>query len=88
MQIILITFGFLMFAAGVYFFRMPNNFIVGGTTGLAIILAKIFPYITKGQFVTIINIICAVAGLIFLGKKFIWKTVFLFNSVFYNNNGI
>ena len=75
-QMMLLTFGSVMFAAGIYFFRMPNNFVVGGTTGLAIILSKLFPYITKGQFVTVINVICAIAGLIFLGKNFSWKTVY------------
>lgn len=44
LEITLLTFGSIMFAAGIYFFRMPNNFVVGGTTGLAIIFAKIFPY--------------------------------------------
>ena len=75
-QIILLTFGSVMFAAGIYFFRMPNNFVVGGASGLAIILSKLFRYITKGQFVTMINIICVIVGLIFLGKKFSWKTVY------------
>lgn len=65
-----------MLAAGIYFFRMPNNFVVGGAFGLAIIFSKLFPYITKGQFVTIISIICAVAGLIFWGKSFRWKIVY------------
>ena len=75
-QIFLLTFGSVMFAAGIYFFRMPNNFVVGGASGLAIIFSKIFPYITKGQFVTIINVICVIVGLIFLGKSFSWKTVY------------
>ncbi|MBQ3426143.1 MAG: YitT family protein [Clostridia bacterium] len=76
LQIILLTLGSIMFAGGIYFFRMPNNFVVGGASGLAIIFSKLFPYITKGQFVTIINIICAIAGFIFLGKSFSWKTFY------------
>ena len=75
-QIILLTFGSVMFAAGIYFFRMPNNFVVGGASGLAIILSKLFESITKGWFVTIINTICIIAGWIFLGKSFSWKTVY------------
>lgn len=76
LQILLLTLGSVMFAAGIYFFRMPNNFVVGGASGLAIIFSKLFPYITKGQFVTIINMICVIAGLIFLGKSFSWKTIY------------
>ena len=75
-QIVLLTFGSVMFAAGIYFFRMPNNFVVGGASGLAIILSKLFESITKGWFVTIINTICIIAGWIFLGKSFSWKTVY------------
>ena len=74
--IFLLTFGSVMFAAGIYFFRMPNNFVVGGASGLAIILSKLFESITKGWFVTIINTICIIAGWIFLGKSFSWKTVY------------
>lgn len=75
-QVTLLTIGSLMFAAGIYFFRMPNNFIVGGASGLAIILSRLFPYISKGEYVTVINIICIIAGLAVLGKGFSWKTIY------------
>lgn len=75
-QMLLLTFGSVMFAAGIYFFRMPNNFVVGGASGLAIIFSQLFRFLTKGQFVTIINVVCIIAGLVFLGKRFSWKTVY------------
>lgn len=75
-EVLLLTLGSIVFAAGIYFFRMPNNFVVGGASGLAIIFSKIFPNITKGEFVSGINLICIIVGLVFLGKNFSWKTIY------------
>ena len=75
-EIILLTLGSIMFATGIYFFRMPNNFVVGGASGLGIILSKIIPAVSKSEFVSLINIACVIFGIIFLGKKFSWKTVY------------
>lgn len=36
---ILLTFGVLLTAVGVYFFKFPNNFSTGGVSGLSLILA-------------------------------------------------
>lgn len=37
---IVLNLGTLILAAGVYFFKAPNNFATGGVSGLSIILAK------------------------------------------------
>ena len=75
-QIIQLTIGSILFALGIYFFRMPNNFVVGGASGLAIIFSKLLPFVSKGTFVTLINIVCSVAGILLLGKEFSWKTLY------------
>lgn len=71
-----LTTGSIIFALGIYFFRSPNNFIVGGASGLSIILAELFSFITMGQFATIINLICTMIGIFVLGKTFSWKTIY------------
>lgn len=76
LDLLYLTIGSFIFAVGIYFFRMPNNFIVGGASGLSIIMAKIFPIFTTGQFVMIINLFCAITGVLVLGKIFSWKTVY------------
>ena len=76
MSLLFLTFGSVIFAVGIHFFRVPNSFVVGGASGLSIIFAKLLPGITVGQFVTIINGICIVFGLIALGKAFSWKTMY------------
>lgn len=75
-QFLYLNIGTILFALGIYFFRMPNSFIVGGASGLSIILSKMLPCLTTGQFVTIINLICILAGLIALGKAFSWRTIY------------
>ena len=71
-----LTIGSIIFAVGIYFFRTPNSFIVGGASGLSIILAEIFSCFTMGQFVTVINLMCAMIGVLVLGKTFSWKTIY------------
>lgn len=75
-QFLYLNIGTLLFALGIYFFRMPNSFIVGGASGLSILLSEMVPCLTTGQFVTIINLICILAGLVALGKTFSWRTIY------------
>ena len=71
-----LTLGSIIFSVGIYFFRTPNNFIVGGASGLSIILAEMFSGLTMGQFATAINLFCIIIGLLVLGKTFSWKTIY------------
>ena len=74
---LLITAGVLLVVAGVYFFKFPNNFSIGGVTGIAIILSKLFgDSISSGTIVLVINIILLAVGYIFLGKSFGTRTVY------------
>lgn len=81
-EIALLTLGSFMFAIGIYYFRMPNNFVVGGASGLGIIFSKMFPTVTKSEFVTAINVACVILGVIFLERSFSWKTIYC--SVIYS----
>lgn len=73
----LITLGVLLVVFGVYFFKFPNNFSIGGVTGIAIILSNLFgPAISSGTIVLIINVILLVIGYFFLGKSFGNRTVY------------
>ena len=70
-----ITLSIFIMAIGVYFFKFPNNFVFGGVTGLAVVIARITP-ISAGTFTFIANIILLFIGLIFLGKSFAIKTTY------------
>ncbi len=74
---LLITAGVMLVVIGVYFFKFPNNFSIGGVTGIAIILSKLIPgSISSGTIVLIINCILLVIGYLFLGKSFGNRTVY------------
>lgn len=76
-EYLLITLGVELVVIGVYFFKFPNNFSIGGVTGLAILLSNILgPAISSGMLVLIINLILLLAGYIVLGKSFGNRTAY------------
>ncbi|MGI6117629.1 MAG: YitT family protein [Bilifractor sp.] len=72
-SVLYISFSILIMAVGIYFFKFPNNFVFGGITGLAVLIAKVTP-LTASVFTLIANGILLVIGWIFLGKNFAIKT--------------
>ena len=76
-EYLLITGGVLLVVIGVYFFKFPNNFSIGGVTGIAIIVSKFFgDTISSGTIVLIINLILLGIGYAFLGKSFGNRTAY------------
>ena len=71
-----ITFGALIMAVGMHFFRFPNNFSFGGVSGLAVELAHFFPAIPKSLFMTAMDVILILIGVIVLGKSFGLRTAY------------
>ena len=72
----LMTLGTLILAAGIYFFKYPNNFAMGGVSGLSVVLGSVIPFITPAQIVTALNILYLLIGFIFLGRKIGIRTVY------------
>lgn len=72
---LLMNVGTLCLAAGVYFFKAPNNFATGGVSGISIILANYVP-LRQSDLVMIINAALIVAGFIFLGKGCTVRTIY------------
>lgn len=76
-EYLLITLGVLLVVAGVYFFKFPNNFTIGGVTGIAIILSPIFgDTVSSGMIVLVVNLILLGVGYLFLGKSFGNRTAY------------
>ncbi len=61
--------GILLMAVGIYFFKAPNGFATGGVSGVAIILANIFPVLTQSVYMMIINVLLLIVGVIVLGRE-------------------
>ena len=71
---LLLLLGTALTAAGVYFFKFPNNFSTGGVSGISVILGHYFPDATPGDFVMGINMALLVLGFLVFGKGFGIKT--------------
>ena len=55
-------------------FVIPHDIIMGGTTGIGIVLGRVLP-VETAVIVLILNVILLLAGLFVLGKKFFLTTV-------------
>ncbi|MGI6279009.1 MAG: YitT family protein [Acutalibacteraceae bacterium] len=72
----IITFGALLVAFGVYFFKFPNHFCTGGVSGISIILGSLFNRLSAGSLVLIINVLLLLVGYTLIGKEFGIKTTY------------
>jgi uncharacterized membrane-anchored protein YitT (DUF2179 family) len=72
---VVVNIGTLLLAAGVYFFKAPNNFATGGVSGLAIILQNFIP-LNQSYIMLIINSLLLIIGFIVLGKECTAKTIY------------
>ena len=77
-EFLLITLGTVLVSAGVYFFKFPNHFSMGGVSGLAVLLGELFPHawLTPSVFNTLINLLFLVLGFLLLDKGFGFRTVY------------
>ena len=72
---IFMTLGCFLLAVGVYFFKIQNNFVTGGVTGLGVMLAAITP-VSAGIWIWLLNIALLIIGFGMLGKETGFKTVY------------
>ena len=73
----LLSIGTIIVTAGLYIFAIPNSFVMGGVTGISIIVAPLLPtWLTPATLVLILNVILLLVGFAFLGKDFGFKTVY------------
>ena len=56
-------------------FIIPHDIIMGGTTGIGIVLNKLWPALDVSVYVFIMNMILLFLGLLVLGKKFFVTTI-------------
>ena len=68
--------GLFLTALGIELFKTPNNFAFGGTSGLSIILATLFPRWNLSAFMWVVNLALVVLGFALLGRKSMGWTVY------------
>lgn len=66
----IVNVGALLSAVGVYFFKFPNHFSTGGTSGVSVILSELLPDYSPATLMMIINILLLIVGFIFIGRSF------------------
>ena len=70
------SLGTALVSAGVYFFKFPNHFSMGGVSGLAILLGQLIPSLSPSFFNSVINIAFLFLGFAVLNKGFGFRTVY------------
>ena len=73
---LILNLGLILTALGISIFKTPNHFAIGGTSGLAILLAGLFPHLDVSGAMAIINLALVVLGFAFLGRGFAGATVY------------
>ena len=75
---LLMTLGTVLVSIGVYFFKFPNHFSMGGVSGLAVILAPLspWPWLSASTLNGIINILFLFLGFAMLNRGFGLRTVY------------
>lgn len=68
--------GLVLMAVGIHFFKSPNHFALGGTSGLSILATGLVPSLNVGPFMFIVNGILVVLGLCMLGKSVMGVTMY------------
>lgn len=67
-NVLFMSLGCLLMAAGVYFFKIPNGFVTGGIAGIGTLLGKITP-VSPASWIWILNIFLMLLGFLILGKE-------------------
>jgi uncharacterized membrane-anchored protein YitT (DUF2179 family) len=70
----IILLGSLLYAAGTVLFIFPNSLLLGGISGVSVILNKFLPF-SPGTLLTVINATLIVVAFIVLGRDMAIKTL-------------
>ncbi len=70
------TLGSLLVSVGVGLFEIPNNFVTGGASSVALLIAKYLTFLSPNAWIVIINVILLALGFLILGRGTGAKTVY------------
>lgn len=73
---LMLNLGLIFTAVGIAIFKGPNQFAFGGTSGVSVVLATLFPSLNVGGFMWIVNLVLVVLGLFSLGIKSMGWTIY------------
>ena len=73
---LLLNAGLFLTALGIQLFKTPNHFAFGGTSGLSIVLTRVFPNLPVSAFMWILNVALVILGFFFLGVRSMGWTIY------------
>ena len=73
---LLLNLGLICTAVGIAIFKGPNQFAFGGTSGVSVVLAQLFPNWNVGSFMWVVNLLLVVVGFFALGFRSMGWTVY------------
>ncbi len=75
-ELLIMTVAMFVASIAVHFFLVPSKLIVGSITGLSMVFSQVFPVMSLGTYIFVINAILIVLSFILLGNEFGAKTVY------------
>lgn len=75
-EYLIMTAATFIMACGIYFFKFPNNFVMGGVSGISMLLGRVQSVISPATVMLIINGVLLVLGFFVFGKNFSVRTVY------------
>ena len=72
----LMTAATLLMACGIYFFKFPNNFVMGGVSGISMIVGSVQNAVSPATVMLIINVALIIVGFFIFGRNFSIRTVY------------
>ena len=73
-EALLIFIGSVLYAVSTVLFIFPRSLLLGGTSGISVILERFLPF-SPGVILMVINLLLIVAAFIILGKEMAAKTL-------------
>ncbi|MCQ2770828.1 MAG: YitT family protein [Clostridia bacterium] len=75
-EYLILTIAIIFVAMDIHFFRIPNNFVPGGCSGIGILLGGLIKGISTTNVISILTLAFLLIGWIFLGKNLGIKTTY------------
>ena len=75
-RFLLWNIGTLLIAIGVYFFKFPNHFAMGGVSCISVLFEHFLPNVSASNPALILNIFLLVLGYFIIGKGFSFATLY------------
>ena len=75
-EYLIINIGLLLVALTIYYIAVPQALVMGGVSGLSIVINSLIPNLSVGTLMFFMNILLFVIGFIFIGFNFGTKTIY------------